>query len=87
MLCRETFVERAVRAYEKKYGIPEGWWANRSDIRSPSGYRITRSSYRRFVVSKVDARGRRVFFGAFRRKRLAIGKIRQLEKLLAAVSS
>lgn len=87
ILTRESFIARAVVEYERKYGIPSGWWATRNDIRSPGGYRITRSTYKRFVVSKLDGRGKRVFFGAFRTRRKAVKKVRQLESMLAQVTA
>jgi hypothetical protein len=40
MRTREQFVARAVKDYERRLGIPEGWWGDYQNIQSPGGVTV-----------------------------------------------
>lgn len=39
-MTREQFIERAIKAEERRLGIPPGWWGERIDVRGPQGQRV-----------------------------------------------
>lgn len=61
-MTRSQFVAKAVRAEEKREGLPAGWWGSWREVQGPGGVRVLFSngawslSLRGKLVSRHDSR-------------------------------
>lgn len=72
-MTRQQFIDKAVRAAERKLIIPFGWWGTWRDVHGPAGQRV-RFSGLCWVVSSAH----RGVIGRYESRAGAIGKARKL---------